>query len=198
MERSERMSMKRVSHVNQVFDKVAYRDVGSAGDEFDACTFTNCTFADGDLSDCCFTDCRLVDCNLSLAKVMNAGMRNVTFLNCKAVGVDFSKCGSFLFAVSFATCCLDYCGFSKTRLKKTTFNGCSLKGADFTEADLTGTCFDGCDLAGTVFSRTNLSQADFRTSRNYTINLEANLARKAKFSLAGVAGLLNQYDIVIE
>ena len=73
---------------------------------------------DGDLSDCCFTDCRLVDCNLSLAKVMNAGMRNVTFLNCKAVGVDFSKCGSFLFAVSFATCCLDYCGFSKTRLKK--------------------------------------------------------------------------------
>jgi len=185
-------------HADQVFEKVAFRDIGSAGDEFESCTFKSCDFSDSDLSDCCFTDCRLVDCSLSMATITNTGMRNMAFLGCKVVGVDFSKCRALLFAVSFEKCCLDYSGFSKTRLKKTTFNGCSIREADFTAADLTGTCFDDCDLERAVFSRTNLSQADFRTSRHYTINLEANLVRKAKFSVAGVAGLLSQYDIVIE
>jgi uncharacterized protein YjbI with pentapeptide repeats len=133
-----------------------------------------------------------------MVKVSHAGMRNVTFLNCKVVGVDFSKCLPFLFAVSFEKCRLDYSSFIKTKLKKTKFKECTIREADFTEADLTGASFDDCDLSNAVFSRTNLSQADFRTSRNYTINLEINTVRKTKFSLSGISGLLSQYDIVVE
>jgi fluoroquinolone resistance protein len=84
------------------------------------------------------------------------------------------------------------------KLKKTEFKDCVMREADFTEADLTGALFENCDLTNTLFSHTNLNQADFRTARNYSINLEMNTARKAKFSLSEVAGLLAQYDIVVE
>ncbi len=133
-----------------------------------------------------------------MAKVTHAGMSTVAFLNCKVVGVDFSRCLPLLFAVSFEKCSLDYSIFIKNRLKKTKFKECSIREADFTEADLTGASFDNCDLSNTLFCRTNLSQADFRTSRNYSINPELNTVRKAKFSFSGIAGLLRQYDIIIE
>lgn len=190
--------MKEVSHAHKVFEKVAFSETGLSGEEFEDCTFINCNFSDSDLSDTRFTDCKLIDCNLSMAKVIHAGMRNVTFLNCKVVGVDFSNCLPLLFAVSFEKCSLDYSVFIKNRLKKTKFKECSIREADFTEADLTGASFDNCDLSHTVFSRTNLSQTDFRTSRNYSINLEMNTVRKAKFSISEIDGLLSQYDIVIE
>jgi hypothetical protein len=43
-----------------------------------------------------------------------------------------------------------------------------------------------------------LEKADFRTSYNYSINPEVNRIKKAKFSTAGIAGLLCKYDIEIE
>lgn len=192
------MHVKDVSHTNRIFEKVAYSETGLSGEEFEACRFINCNFSDSDLSNRRFTDCQFLDCNLSMAKVNHTAIRNVTFLNCKVVGVNFSNCLPLLFAVSFEKCCLDYSVFIKKRLKKMQFNDCAIREADFTEADLTGASFDNCDLLNTVFSRTNLSQADFRTARNYSINLEKNTVRKSKFSFSGIAGLLSQYDIIIE
>jgi fluoroquinolone resistance protein len=190
--------VEEVVHAHKVFEQIAYAKTGLPGGEFEDCTFKNCNFSDADLSHKRFIDSRLIDCNLSNAKITHAGLRNVTFLSCKIVGVDFSGCLPFLFEVSFEKCSLDYTKFIKNRLKKTTFKGCTIREAIFTETDLTGATFDSCDLSNTVFSRSNLSQADFRTSRNYSINLEINTARKAKFSLYGLAGLLSQYDIIVE
>jgi fluoroquinolone resistance protein len=193
-----RIDVKEVSHANEVFEKVSYSDTGLSGEEFETCTFMNCNFSDSDLSNCLFSDCQFVDCNLSMANISRCGLRNVTFRNCKVVGVDFGSCLPFLFAVSFEKCCLDYSHFIKNRLKKTKFIECTIKEANFSETDLTGASFYNCDLLNTVFVRTNLSQADFRTSRNYSINLEMNTVRKTKFSFPGITGLLRQYDIVVE
>jgi fluoroquinolone resistance protein len=190
--------VKEALHIDEVFEKIDYSDTGLSGGEFESCTFSNCDFSNSDLSASLFTDCQLIDCNLSMATVDHTGLRNVAFVNCKVVGVDFSGCLPFLFAVSFEKCCLDYSHFIKNRLKKTTFKGCSIRDANFTEADLTAASFEECDLTNTAFSHTNLSHADFRTSHNYSINLEMNTVRKAKFSLSGVAGLLDQYDLIIE
>jgi len=41
-------------------------------------------------------------------------------------------------------------------------------------------------------------RTDFRTSFNYSIDPEKNRIRKARFSLIGIAGLLNKYDIDID
>jgi fluoroquinolone resistance protein len=49
-----------------------------------------------------------------------------------------------------------------------------------------------------VFSRTVLKEADLTAASNYIIDPESNNIRKAKFSISGVSGLLNKYDISIE
>jgi uncharacterized protein YjbI with pentapeptide repeats len=64
--------------------------------------------------------------------------------------------------------------------------------------DLTNSTFDTCDLARATFGNTILEKTTFCTSYNYSIDPESNRIRKAKFSLAGVAGLLGKYDIEIE
>jgi fluoroquinolone resistance protein len=58
--------------------------------------------------------------------------------------------------------------------------------------------FDNCDLTRATFDRSVLEKADFRTSYNYSIDPENNKIKKAKFSLLGVSGLLDKYDIAIE
>jgi fluoroquinolone resistance protein len=190
--------VEETSHSNEVFERIDLSVTGLEGEEFEACTFTHCNLAGGHLSERLFTDCQFIDCNLSMAKVGGTGLRNVTFVNCKVVGVDFSTCLPFLFAVSFEKCCLDYSHFIKNKLKKTEFKECVIREANFTETDLTDALFDNCDLLNTAFVRSDLSRADFRTSRNYTINLDVNTVRRAKFSLSGITGLLRHYDIIVE
>lgn len=68
---------------------------------------------------------------------------------------------------------------------------------DFAECDLSGSMFDNCDLARAKFDRTNLKKADFRTSYNYSIDPEKNRITKAKFSMTGIVGLLDKYDIEV-
>ena len=84
------------------------------------------------------------------------------------------------------------------KLKKTRFKNSNISEFDFTEADLTNALFDNCDLEGAKFERTILEKADLSTSRNYSIDPEINKIKKAKFSIHGIAGLLNKYDIEIE
>lgn len=84
------------------------------------------------------------------------------------------------------------------KMKKTRFNKCSLQEADFTETDLSAAVFDNCDLSRAVFSNTILEKADMRTAFNYSIDPERNHLKKARFTLAGVTGLLDRYDIDIE
>ena len=55
-----------------------------------------------------------------------------------------------------------------------------------------------CHDTRATFSHTILEKADFRTSFNYSINPEINRIKKAKFSLIGIAGLLDKYDIEID
>ena len=53
-------------------------------------------------------------------------------------------------------------------------------------------------MAGATFDNSNLEKVDFTTAFNFSIDPEINRIKKAKFSLAGVLGLLNKYDIIIE
>ena len=88
--------------------------------------------------------------------------------------------------------------FFKLKIKKTKFKDSTLHEVDFTETDLTEAVFDNCDLKRATFEHTNLEKADFRNAFNYSIDLEQNRIKKAKFSKTGIVGLLGKYDIVIE
>ena len=58
--------------------------------------------------------------------------------------------------------------------------------------------FDNCNLLQAIFDHTVLEKADFRTSYNYSIDPEINRMKKARFSISGISGLLDKYDIDIE
>jgi uncharacterized protein YjbI with pentapeptide repeats len=69
--------------------------------------------------------------------------------------------------------------------------------ADFTETDLTEAKFENCDLSSATFENTILQKADLRTAYNYSIDPSINKLKKAKFSMTGIAGLLDKHDIEI-
>lgn len=93
---------------------------------------------------------------------------------------------------------LNHSSFYRTKIKKTVFKNSQLHEVDFTECDLTSSVFDNCDLKGATFENTIIEKADFRTSFNYSIDPQINRIKKARFSLTGIAGLLDKYDIEID
>ena len=110
----------------------------------------------------------------------------------------FEDCNDFLFSVHFEDCQLNLSSFCKLKLKNTKFKNSKLHEVDFTEVDLTGSVFENCDLNRAIFEKTNLESVDFRTAYNYSIDPELNRIKKAKFSVSGLAGLLDKYNIEIE
>ena len=102
-----------------------------------------------------------------------------------------------LLELVFTRCTLDLCSFYKLKLKGIVINNCSLKNVDFVEANLQDAVFENCDFYGSAFERTNLERADLTTSRNFSLDPELNIIKKAKFSANGALGLLRKYDIVV-
>lgn len=166
--------------------------------EFEFCTFINCDFSRCNSRYMIFTDCTFTNCNFSSAKIHNASLRDVTFTDCKILGVDFEHCNQLVFKAHFENCRLDFSSFFGFKMKKTMFVNCSLKEADFTQANLTGSVFDACDLGRAIFHNTVAEKVDFRTSFNFSIDPEINRIRKSKFSVYGLKGLLDKYELSIE
>ena len=133
-----------------------------------------------------------------MAKITNISFKDSKFKDCKLLGLRFDECNKFGFSVEFESCQLNLSTFYKQNLKNSKFKDSSLREVDFTESNLTNVIFNKCDLSGAIFKSTLLEKSDFRTSYNYSIDPELNRIKKAKFSLIGVIGLLDKYDIQIE
>jgi fluoroquinolone resistance protein len=73
-----------------------------------------------------------------------------------------------------------------------------LREVDFVECDLTNSLFERCDLLSAMFDGTTLEGSDLRTAQNFSIDPELNRVKKAKFSVDGLPGLLNKYNLIIE
>jgi fluoroquinolone resistance protein len=186
------------THEDKSFRSAHLSEEDRCGAEYSNCSFYACDFANSVFAGAMFVDCVFDNCNLSMAKLTGCIVNNAVFKNCKVLGVNFSDCADFPFDVRFEGCALDYCSFARKKMIKTFFLDNSMKNVDFTEADLTKSVFSKTNLINAVFHRTNLKEANFATAVNYIIDPEANSVRKAVFSLQGVAGLLNKYDITIE
>jgi fluoroquinolone resistance protein len=184
--------------VEKAFDKIDFANKTLEKADYEACYFNNCNFLNADLSNIRFTDCEFTGCDLSTAKMVKTAFQNIKFKDCKLLGLHFDHCSDFLFEVDFENCILGLSSFYQRKLKKTRFKNCGLQEVDFAEADLSQAVFDNCDLAKAVFENTVLEKADFRTSFNYSINPEMNKIKKARFSMPGVIGLLDKYDIEVD
>ena len=165
--------------------------------DYNNCTFTACNFSNTNLSGINFEDCRFDNCDLSNAKTAKTAFQNISFKNCKILGLHFDECNSFLLSFSFENCQLNLSSFYQLKIKSTKFKNCILHEVDFTETDLTASEFENCDLMGAIFGYTILEKVDFSTSVNFSIDPDLNRIKKAKFSMQGLTGLLDKYDIQI-
>ena len=183
---------------NRVFENITFGEENPADGVYEECRFIRCNLNTADLSAVTFRNCTFDGCDLSLAKLRDTSFQEVRFANSKLLGLPFCDCRQLLLEFEFDQCMLKLSNFQRLNLKNTRFNDCNLQEADFTGADLTGSTFDNCDLMRATFDHTNLEKADFRSAYNYSINPEINRIRKAKFSLAGVAGLLDVYGVEVD
>lgn len=166
--------------------------------EFDNCIFNKSDFSNFDFSAFEFTECTFNSCDFSMACLTNTVLSGVNFINCKLLGVDFSRCSKFAYSVKFENCILDYCSFIRNNLGKVILKNSSIREATFSETNLSSASFINCDLERTAFEKCNLEGCDFTTASNYHIDPSANKVRKARFSYPGLLGLLSCYGIIIE
>lgn len=183
--------------LDQTFHNVDFKRQMLSRDGYDNCTFINCNFSSADFADVSFMECTFELCDFGMAKVDNAGLKDVIFNECNMIGLDLSVSSSFLWKATFNQCQMDLTIFHGMNLKDTTFDSCSLKEADFTEANLTAACFDECDLNKAIFEGTNLEKTDFRKALNYSFDPSSNRLKKTQFSASGIMGLLSSYDIIV-
>ena len=183
---------------DQIFDKLDFTQEPLTKGEYENCKFTNCNFEETNLNDIKFISCDFHDCNWSLAQLNGTVLREVKFRDCKMLGLQFETCNDFGLSFSFENCQLNHSTFFQMNIKKTIFRNCQLREIDFSESNLSNVVFDNCDLSQAIFINTVLDKADFRTAYNYSIDPESNRLKKAKFSILGISGLLDKYDLVIE
>ena len=183
--------------IDKEFKGVDFREEPLFGEYVD-CRFVNCCFQEADLTGLGFDGCLFEGCDLTLVKVRDTAFRNVLFLHSKLLGVRFEYCNPFGLLFGFTDCLLNLSSFFRLKIAGTSFIRCQLVEVDFADTDLSGAVFEECNLSGAVFEHTNLEKADFRTAVGYVIHPETNRVKKAKFSSAGLAGLLLRYGIEIE
>jgi fluoroquinolone resistance protein len=183
---------------NSTFERNDFTQIPLAKCEYENCNFIICDFSNSTLAGIAFLNCRFSGCNLSMTKLTRTVFRDAQFLDCKMLGLHFGDCVQIGLTLNMDNCNLSHSSFYKTKLKNSVFKNSRLHELDFTESDLSNVFFSGCDLNGSLFDNTNMEKADLRTAFNYNIDPERNRIKKAKFSLDGVPGLLNKYDIQIE
>lgn len=165
-------------------------------EKFESCEFINCQFPD--LSQLIFIDCSFSNSDFSNLKTVNSRLQNVSFFECKLLGLNFSGAIDFALELHFEKCILDYASFDRKKLNKSSFKNCKIHSANFTQADLSKSTVINCDLYESVFANTNLSSVDFTSNANFLIDPEINNIKKAKFLTKDLPGLLYRHDIIIE
>lgn len=181
-----------------VFKSLDLSEQSLDGRTFNDCVFENCTFINGSWRMAQFHDCSFRCCNLNFVKLEGALLQDVLFQECKLVGIEFYKCSKTFLSIRIQQGVLLNCNFSEMDLRKTSFKQSQLRECFFKNTNLSGADFGETDLEGSLFHQCTLDKADFRTAKNYTINLQLNSAKKARFSYPEVMRLLTFFDIAIE
>lgn len=184
--------------LDQEFRNEIFNDNNTKYKDFENCTFYNCDFRNCTFKTITFIDCNFFDCNFQDTKINYVSLRGVFFNKCNFTNVNFAMTDQVIYEFHFTDCLLDYAKFYALKLKKMKFINCSMIAADFMSSDLTEVLFDNCNLRRAVFIDTIANKADFSTSYDYAFDPEKNKIKKAIFSMEGLKGLLEKYDIVVK
>ncbi|MEK7447194.1 MAG: pentapeptide repeat-containing protein [Patescibacteria group bacterium] len=180
------------------FSKVTFTNDQLNDKTFIKCHFYHCFFNEQNLRECIFEDCNFEGCDLSLSKLNNCRFTDVEFKSSKLIGIDWTKSSKTFLEVGFENCNISHSIFMGLNLKKTKIQACEAKDCDFTDTNLTESSCNDTDFTESIFSNTNLTSADLSHAKNYLIDPNFNIVKKAKFTFPEVMGLLSNLDIIVE
>lgn len=167
--------------------------------EFEGCTFNECNFNESIFNNCKFIDCQFIKCNLSILKIMRSKFLNVVFDQCKIVGVDWTTASWSSLALSspimFYKCILNDSFFFGVALPEIAIEECKANEVDFRSGNFDHANFSGTDFSRSMFNETNLSYADFTDASNYSIDVNFNRIKGAKFCRDEAINLLESLGI---
>lgn len=171
------------------------------GREFEDCSFTKCSFRETVFRSCSFMDCVFAECDLSLMKMPGSKFSGVSFRDCKMMGINWTEAcwpqTKLRDPVGFVRCILNHSTFFGLDMTGLRLEGCTAIDVDFREARMARSHFQGTDLSGSSFAATELTEADFSTARNYSIDVRENIVKGAVFSLPEAIALLAGIDVVV-
>ncbi|MDD1794048.1 pentapeptide repeat-containing protein [Enterovibrio sp. ZSDZ42] len=186
-------------YYDQTFDRIDLTGENLESIEFEECEFRDCQFSESKFRQCKFINCTFIRCNLSLMKVPFARFSEVSFIECKLVGIDWSLADWPNYRadadMSFRQCIMNDNSFFGLTLKGLILKECKLHDADFREGDFSDASMTYCDFTHSVFMRTNLQNADFTESTNLFLSVLDNNLTAAKFSRYEALGLLEALGI---
>ncbi len=166
---------------------------------FESCTFNECDFSEAIFSKCKFVDCMFIKCNLSVIKIITSKYTDVSFDECKVIGVDWTKALwpdiSLSSSLKFQNCIISDSSFFGLSLREIVIQACKAHDVDFRESDLGEANFTQTDFSNSLFGKTNLASADFTEACNYQIDVYDNEIKNAKFSRYQALELLDSLGI---
>jgi fluoroquinolone resistance protein len=181
------------------FDKKTLLSLDISSSEFEECEFNDCDFSSATFARCKFLNCSFNRCNLSLIKIPHSRFFEVDFVECKLIGVDWTRASWPSFnmdsELKFSECILNDASFFGLTLNELKLDNCKLHEVDFREGDFSNSSMTDCDFTNSLFMRTNLHNVDFTDSCNFNIDVLENKISKAKFSRYEALNLLDSLGI---
>ena len=195
----ENMNLREFDKNNEgkVFEKKILKDGDFNNLEFYNCKFLYCKFNGSTFHKCRFEDCEFTECDLSLIKPRYCAFIDVDFRQSKLVGINWTEAATPL-SINFDSCLINLSSFFGLNLTKIKMVECIAKEVDFVEANLANGNFNATDFTNSRFLKTNLTKADFRQAKNYSIDPNNNLLKKTRFSLPEAISLLSGLDVVLD
>lgn len=197
-----KMITNKSRYSEESFKRLEQPNAEIRGAEFEDCKFSRCDFSNTAFQHCRFIDCEFEDCNLKMASVEDCVFVRVQFRKTELAGINWTianwnEWASKMNSIAFEECDLKYGVFHGLELKKLKLKNCFVREANFAEANLSEGDFEGSDFAGAVFLKTDISKANFVGAKNYSLNLNDNKSKGAKFSLPEAVRLLYPLNIVL-
>lgn len=181
------------------FHGLDHAEAALTGLTFEECTFTRCAFSDATFDHCKFIDCTFASCDLSNIKIKSSKFQGVTFNECKALGVDWTRADWPRYAaparLAFRKSVLDYASFFDLDLQEIVIEECKVRHVDMRQGNFTRANFTYSDFAEALFGKTKLTGADFTEATNYVMDIRDNQIKGAKFTRTEAAGLLHGLGI---
>jgi fluoroquinolone resistance protein len=191
------MNFTETDYYQQSFTKISLDGNEVKNKNFEESVFEDCHFLNCSFEKSRFLNCQFRGCVISAVGLLNCRFIQPIFRKCKVLGIDWTKTKLFR-EPEFYDCQIDFSNFRMLKIPGVKIINCEAREVEFIETDFSGGVFTGTDFERSRFFKTNLSGADFRGAKNYSIDITNNMIKKARFSYPEVISLLDGLEITIE